>query len=45
MKKKFATRHIDAEKTNDKKIMYKYRKQIQIIIMKRQTLSRTAIDA
>ena len=34
MKRKFAARHIDAKKTNDEKIMYEYRKQIQITIMK-----------
>ena len=45
MKKKFAARHIGAEKTNDEKIMYEYRKQIEITIMKRQILSKTAIDA
>ena len=45
MKRKFAARHIGAKKTNDEKIAYKYKKQIQITIMKEQTLSRTAIDA
>ena len=34
MKRKFAARHIDAKKTNDKKIVSEYRKQIQIMIMK-----------
>ena len=44
MKRKFATRHIDAERINYEKIVYEYKKQIQITIMKEQTLSRTTID-
>ena len=32
--KKFAARYIDTEKTSDKKIVYEYRKQIQITIMR-----------
>ena len=45
MKRKFAARYIDAKKTNDEKITYEYKKQIQLIIIRRQTLSKTAIDA
>ena len=44
MKRKFAARHIDAKRTNDEEIVYEYRKQIQITIIKRQTLLKTTID-
>ena len=44
MKRKFAARHIDAEKTNDEKIVCEYKKKIQITIIKRQILSRATIN-
>ena len=45
MKRKFAVRHNNAKKTNDKKTVCKYRKSTQITIIKLQISSRTTINA
>ena len=45
MKRKFAARYIDAKRINNEKIVYEYKKQIQIMIMRRQILLKAAVDA
>ena len=44
MIRKFAARYIDAKRTNNEKIAYKYKKPIQITSMKRQVLLKVAVE-